>query len=240
MEEAIKIASHPVVWIISLTVIGVVIFQGIKFIQMAMKTRESVGLSKQDVNSALKVGMINAIGPSFGIVVVAVSLITLLGDPLTLMRIGIIGSAATESMGANLAATAYGTELGSDSFTAEAFATVAWVLCIGGCGWLLFVFFFTKSLANIERKVSNKQQTTAGKLPIMMIVSSAAMLAVFGNFVAGEIFKGVETAIVALTAATTMLIVSFIANKSHQLKFLHEWSLGVSIIVSLTVSYFVL
>ncbi|MEA1854423.1 DUF5058 family protein [Cytobacillus kochii] len=239
MEEAIKIASHPVVWIISLTVIGVVIFQGIKFIQMAKKTSESVGLSKQDVNSALKVGMINAIGPSFGIVVVAVSLITLLGDPLTLMRIGIIGSAATESMGANLAATAYGTELGSESFTAEAFATVAWVLCIGGCGWLLFVFLFTKSLAKIERKVSNKQQAD-GKLPIMMIVSSAAMLAVFGNFVAGEIFKGVETAIVALTAAAAMLIVSFIANKSHQLKFLHEWSLGVSIIVGLTVSYFVL
>ncbi|MBN6888263.1 uncharacterized protein DUF5058 [Cytobacillus horneckiae] len=237
MEESLKVANSPVVWIIALTVIGIVIFQGIIFIRMAAKTSQSVGLSKQDVHRALKIGAINAIGPSLGIMVVAVSLITLLGDPLTLMRIGIIGSAATESMGASLAATAYGTELGSSSFNAEAMTTVVWVLCIGGTGWLLFVALFTKSLGKIEAKVSNSEKKNGG-VPIMIIVSSAAMLAVFGNLLAGEMFKGYETAIVTVSAAASMGIVSLIANKKPRLKWLHEWSLGLSIIAGLTVSYF--
>jgi len=232
------LANSPVVWTFSLLVIGVVAFQGIKFIMLALKTSPNVEMSKDEARVALKVGAMNAIGPSLGIIIVAISLIALLGDPLTLMRIGIIGSAATESMGAQIAASSLGVELGSPEFTREVFTLVAWVLCLGGAGWLLVVALFTKSLEKMQKKVASKNKNK--NFPVMIIVSTAAMLGIFGNLVTGELIKGFTSTIVILSSAVTMIIISLIANKNKRMKWLNEYSLGFSIIVGLSVSYMML
>jgi hypothetical protein len=237
MEKTMLLANSPVVWIFALLIVCTVIFQGFTFIRLATKTSSSVGMSRNEVKSALKIGAINAIGPSIGIIIVAISLIALLGDPLVLMRIGIIGSAATESMGATIAASTFGTELGSDNFSEQAFTTVAWVLCLGGAGWLLVVALFTKSLGKMEKKITEKTKNST--VPVMMIVATAAMLGAFGNLVSGELLKGYTNAIVAIAAAVTMVILTLIANKKKSLNWLNEWSLGFAIIISLTVCYFV-
>jgi len=238
MEAAMQLANSPVVFIIALLVVGVVIFQGITFIRLATRTSESVGMTKSEVKSAIKVGAINAIGPSLGIIIIAVSLITLIGNPLTLMRIGIIGSAPIESMGASLAASAFGTELGAADFSEKAFVTVVWVLCLGGAGWLLVTALFTKSLGKLEKKMTGSSKRKG--LPIMSIVSSAAMIAVFANFSIGETIKGLDTTLIVVISVITMLLVTFIANSRKGLNWLNEWSLGISILVSLTVGYFTL
>ncbi|KKK37374.1 translation elongation factor EF-1alpha [Mesobacillus campisalis] len=238
MEGAMQLANNPVLWIFSLLIIGVVVFQGITFIRLASRASESVGMSHSEVKTAIKVGTINAIGPSLGIMIVAVSLITLLGDPLTLMRIGIIGSAATESMGATIAASAFGTELGASDFGRHAFVTVVWVLCLGGSGWLLFTVLFTKSLGRMEKKVSDKSRRRG--FSVMTIVSTAAMLAVFANFASGEVLKGYNTALAVAISAMTMVIVSFTASRKKHLSWLNEWSLGLSILAALSVSYYTL
>jgi hypothetical protein len=236
MEGALQLANTPVLWIFAFLIIGVVVFQGITFIRLASRASESVGMSHSEVRAAIKVGTINAIGPSFGIMIVAVSLITLLGDPLTLMRIGIIGSAATESMGATIAASAFGTELGSYDFGRQAFVTVVWVLCLGGSGWLLFTVLFTKSLGRIEKKVTGKSRQR--DFSVMTIVSMAAMLGVFANFASGELLKGYNTALAVTISALTMVIVSFTASRNRHMSWLNEWSLGLSILAALTVSYY--
>jgi hypothetical protein len=74
----------------------------------------------------------------------------------------------------------------------------------------------------------------------MSIVSTAAMLAVFSNFASGEILKGFDTAMVIIASALTMIAVSLIASRKEKFQWLNEWSLGLSIIVSLTVGYFIL
>jgi hypothetical protein len=238
MEAAMKLANSPVVFLFAFLVVGVVIFQGLIFIRLAKKTSESVGMTKSEVKSALKVGAINAIGPSLGIMVIAISLITILGNPLTLMRIGVIGSAPIESMGATVAASAFGTELGASDFSEKAFVTVVWVLSLGGAGWLLVTALFTKSLGKIEKKVtgSSKRKGT----PIMAIVSTAAMIAVFANLSFGEMVKGFDTTLVVAVSIITMVIVTLIANSRKGLNWLNEWSLGIAILVSLTVGYFTL
>ena len=85
-----KTANSFPVWIIASLIIGIVIFQAIVFIRLASKTAPSVGLTTREVKSVVRTGAISSLGPSFAIIIVAISLITLLGNPVTLMRIGIV------------------------------------------------------------------------------------------------------------------------------------------------------
>src|SRR5699024_12612908 len=97
-----EFANSPVVWIFASAIIVLVIFQAIKFLQLSKKAARDVGISETDIKRAIKTGSITAIGTSIGIIIVAVSLISLIGNPLTMMRIGVIDSAPIESMDAQL------------------------------------------------------------------------------------------------------------------------------------------
>ena len=236
MKNVMELANSPIIWIFAAVIMAIVIFQGIKFIQLAIRTSEDVGMSKKEVNSALKTGAIAAIGPSFAIVIVAISLIAFLGDPLTLIRIGIIGSAPVESVGASLAASAHGTELGGAGYNAQVFTTVVWTLCLGGVGWLIFTALATKSMSKIERKATNKSLKSK---QTMAVITTAAMVGAFGNLTSAEMIKGLPYIIVAVVSGLTMVLASALANK-HDLNWLREWSLGISILLSLCIGYFVI
>ncbi|MDQ0256397.1 hypothetical protein J2S74_003817 [Evansella vedderi] len=236
MEEAMRLASGILVWMIALMVLAVVIFQAIKFILLAKDAGKEIGMAKHEINSALKTGAITAIGPSFAIIIVALSLIPFLGEALTLMRIGIIGSAPIESVGASLGANAYGTELGSAGFNTQAFTAVVWTLCLGGAGWLLFVALATKSMNKLEKKVINKNEKNK---KIMMVVATAAMVAAFGNLASAEMVKGMEYIVAVLVASVSMFILTALADKLQR-NWIREWSLGLSILVSLVVGYFII
>ncbi|MGO4886617.1 DUF5058 family protein [Anaerobacillus sp. MEB173] len=236
MVEAMRLASGFLVWVIALMVLGVVIFQAIKFILLAKDASKEIGMTKGEVNSAIKTGAISAIGPSFAIIIVALSLIPFLGEPLTLMRIGIIGSAPIESVGASLGANAYGAELGSTSFNTQAFTAVVWTLCLGGVGWLLFVALATKSISKIEKKIINKNEKNK---KLMMVIATAAMVAAFGNLASAEMVKGFEYIVAVLTASITMFVLTALADKLQK-NWIREWSLGLSILASLVVGYFII
>ncbi|OMP66305.1 DUF5058 family protein [Domibacillus epiphyticus] len=234
MEKAMQVATSFPVWVFAIIVIGIVVFQAIIFIKLAVKTSQSVGMTRTEVKSALKVGAINAIGPAMGSMIIAISLITFLAEPITLMRSGVIGSSAIESAAASLAAGAYGTELGASDFNEQAFTTVVWTLCLGGLGWLLVIVFFTKSFGKAQNKVAMK--SGRGKVNLMAVISSAAMIGVFANLASGEVMKGFTNSIVVITSAISMYIILFIANKRN-LTWVKEWSLGLSILAALSVGY---
>ncbi len=234
MQQVMELANSNVMWLIASIVIGIVIFQSLKFIQLASKTGLEQGMSKKEVNSALKTGAIAAIGPSVAIVIVAISLIAFLGNPLTLLRIGVIGSAPIESVGASFAVEASGASIGGASYDQMVFTAIVWTLCIGGMGWLLFTALFTKSLGNTEKKLTNKSEKSK---KAMGIISTAAIIAAFGNLVSAEIIQGLAPFVVAVAAGTTMVIATKLSVKP-KLAWLREWSLGLSILISLCIGYF--
>lgn len=234
VQQAMEIANSNVIWIFASLVIVVVFLQGVIFIKLAVSASKGIGMTSSEVKSTLKTGAISAIGPSLGIMVVAISLITFLGDPLTLMRIGIIGSAPIEALGASLGANAYGAELGSDTFNAQALTTVVWVLCLGGAGGLFVVAAFTKSMGKMEKKIVAKR----GDGKIMIVVTTAAMIGAFSFLASGEMMKGSIHAVVGIASGLTMMFIVWIANK-HQIRWLKEWSLGLSILSGLFIGYLV-
>lgn len=229
-----EFANHPVVWIFASAIIALVIFQGIKFLSMSRKRALDVGLTKQEINSSIKTGAITAIGPSIGIIIVAVSLISLIGNPLTMMRIGVIGSAPIESVGAQLSAEAAGAQLGGAEFTPEIFSLIVWVLCIGGAGWMIFTVIATPSLDKIQAKLSAKPK---GK-HILGIVASGAMIAIFGSLLTSEFLNGLPYVLTGVVAMVVSFVINLIANKKG-INWLKEWSLGFSILISLIAVYFI-
>ena len=228
-----ELANSPVVWLFASAIIVLVILQAVKFLTMSRKAAGEVGLSRKDTNRAIKTGIITAIGPSVGIIIVAVSLISLIGNPLTMMRIGVIGSAPIESMGAQLSAETAGVSLSGEGLSPEVFNLIVWTLCIGGAGWMLFCFVATSSLSKIQTKLT---ETSKGEYLLGMI-ASGAMIAVFGSLIGGEMLKGSPYIFTGVVAIFSSLIINYISDKK-EIKWLKEWSLGFSILISLTAVYF--
>lgn len=221
--DVMDLANSGMIWLVALIVIGVVIFQALIFYRIAKKVAPSVGLNSNDVTRAARTGFISSLGPSFGIAIVIISLISLLGAPITLMRIGIVGSAATETAAATIGANAFGVELGGEGFNAKAFTTMVWTMCLGGMGWLLFTLFFTKSLGKTEKVIRRKNPKA------MAIVSLAAMLGAFGYLLTEQMVNGLNYAIAAVISLTIMVVVMTIADK-FSISWLREWSLGIAMV----------
>jgi hypothetical protein len=230
MEEIMQVAQSWPVWMFSSFVVAIVIFQAVTFIVLASRTAPGIGMTAQETKVALRTGVISSLGPSFGISIVIISLITLLGAPFTLMRIGIIGSAATELTAAGVGANAYGVELGAAGYNLQAFTAVVWTMCLGGCGWLIFTALFTKKLGDAQMKVVRKN---AG---IMATISVAAMLGAFAYLTSQQMVMSYGKALTALVAGATMMLVLRYA-KSSQKRWLAEWALGIALVIGMTAGY---
>lgn len=172
---------------------------------------------------AARTGFISSLGPSFGIAIVIISLISIMGAPVTLMRIGIVGSAATETAAAQIGANAFGVELGGPDFNAQAFTTMVWTMCLGGMGWLVFTLLFTKTLGKTEKVVRRRNPKA------MAVVSLAAMLGAFGYLLAEQIVSGLSYAASGVFALAVMVTLMIVSDKWN-ISWLREWSLGISMV----------
>lgn len=232
LERVLKIANSAPFWIIALFVVGIVIFQAIMFMRIAWKSAPEIGMTNKEVKTAIRTGFVSSIGPSFGIVIVLVSLIALLGSPITLMRIGIIGSAATELGAAEIGASAYGTSLGADDFSLKAFTTIVWTMCIGGMGWLLFTALFTKTLGKSQKKIEKKNPK------IMTAVSLAAMLGAFG-YLASEKMSASSSHFTAGAVAIVVMVLIMIFAEKINVAWIKEWAMGIAMVIGMVSGYLV-
>lgn len=233
MSEVMELANSKMLWFIAALIVGCVFFQAFKFMSLASKASASVGMSKKDVRAAVRTGAISSIGPSVAIIIIAISLISLIGNPVSLIRIGIIGSAPIETVGATLGAQAVGSELGTESFTKQAFTAAVWVMCLGGMGWLLFTAIFTKSLGKIQKKAAS----TEARMSAFKVISTGAMIGAFGYLGSSQMVAGLGASSVLLVSAISMPIIMTIANKLN-LSWLKEWSLGIVVLIGLILGYF--
>lgn len=85
--------------------------------------------------------MISAIGPAIASVLVVLSMLAVIGSPVSWIRLSMIGSAATELSAASIGAEACGVTLGGAGYGLSEMSTAWFTMAINGCGWLLVVFF---------------------------------------------------------------------------------------------------
>lgn len=149
-----EIINNSVLWLICSVTVFIVALQAGLFVRLALRNAQSFGLSREKCFKAFRIGMVTAFGPSLGILIVMVGLMTVLGEPLTWMRLSMIVSAANELTAAQIGAQAVGIEFNSPDFgTAALF--IAWFgMAINGIGSLVETLAFSGSLEKMKEKIN--------------------------------------------------------------------------------------
>lgn len=233
MPETLSLATSPVVWILALVMISLVLVQTWLFVGMANRYVKDVGvLTPTERAKAIRVGTIATIGPAIAVFTVAIVLIGLIGGPITLSRVGIIGSAAFEGLTANAGS---GNTLGTGDFTPTLLATAAWVMAFGGAGWLVSTMLLTKPLDTAQERF---QQTNP---KLIGLVGAMAPFMVF--FVMGyeqslrglSAPTGVNYGPLAAVVVGALGMWGFVrlARRGPRWSWLGEWAIGFALILAI-------
>lgn len=230
--DILAVANSPVVWLFALAVFAVIFVQTAIYVRAASRTAPAIGMTRKDVTGAFRAGAVASIGPSLAVVLVAIALLALFGTPAVLVRIGLIGSAATETASAGIAAQSMGASLGGDSYTQSVFLVAFIAMTLSGAMWMLATLILTPIL---KRGGSRLEKVNPA---VMAIIPTAALLGAFSMLTVGELGKSSAHVVTVLISAGTMTLCLFLARqlRAHWLK---EWALGFSILVALFAAFFV-
>ena len=151
-------------------------------------------------------------------------MMSVIGGPISWLRLSIIGSAPTELTAAKTGADALGVSFGGADYDLNALATGWWTMAVNGAGWLVFAGLFTHKLEGIRNKVGG------GDVKWLAVLSSAAMLGVFGYLNSGDIKNGGGGLIAVIAGAISMVVVIKLTEKLPKLK---EYALGIAMLVGM-------
>lgn len=218
----LKIANSFGMWVACSIIVLIVVWQAYIFMHNAYSTGKDMGLSEEQLKSALRCGTISTIGPALAVVVAMISLIINLGAPFAWMRLSVVGSIPYELMAAEVGANVAGTSLGSPTYDVTAFATSVWTNTLGATGWLLICALFTDKFDILRRKA------VAGNEKLLPVLSVSAMIGAFAYFSAPYLAgRGFPSTVSCLTGAAVMVIINVIAAKLKMPR-LTEWALGIA------------
>lgn len=217
------IANNPVMWLMCVPAVLVVAAQAWIFSKRAFKAAPSVNLTKKDCSLAFNVGAISAIGPSLAIFVVMIGMMTVIGAPVTWLRLSFIGAATTELTATTVGAKAMGVEMNTAEYGLIAFAASVWTMTLNGCGWLVFCGLFTNKMDKLMKRF------TGGNIVVMSEICGAAVLGTASYLATDQGLRSRPHLFAVFTAALVMAFLNHFAPK-----WLREYNLGIAMIAGMT------
>ena len=235
MNNVREVSNSLPLWLSVVPVVIAVLCEAVIFTKKAKKAGNLVDLSEEDSKRAFRVGATAAIGPSLGVFIVMLGLMSAIGAPISWQRLSIIGAAPTELAAANMAAKAQNVTLGSDTYNLVNFANAAWVMALNGGAWLFTSGLFTDKLDKISHKV------TGGDTKKLGILSVTAMCGAFGYFAVNEFVKGLEPGNAPIIAAVvaSSLSMGLLTKLGEKYPKLGEFSLGLAMIIGMVAAVIV-
>lgn len=231
-EEVLKIAQGPVLWGISIVTIALVVLQAVLIYRLTRKfVNSNKIMTKEEQKIAIKTGAIVSIGPAVSVFILGLTMINLLGAPVTLMRIGIIGSANTEMIAASLGTAVAGVALGSQELTMTAFATALFAMAVMSTGYLVGVPLISRGLGKPLQRIMTPEP---GKKPGALTIFFGAVfpLLFFAMLAATQISQGLDYLAVMVVSAVIMFVLDKIA-KVKNINWLKEWAMGIAVLASI-------
>lgn len=236
--EVLQVANAQGLWVISIVIVAIVLAQALLFARHSFKVAAQVNYPREKCAKAFRVGLITAIGPSIAIFIVMVGMMSVVGTPITWLRLSVIGAAPTELTAATLGAKAVGVEFGSPQYDLYALSSSFWVMAINGTGWLLLTALFTHKLEDIRRKAGG------GDARWLAVLSGAAALGCFGYLNSNTINGALNAARKALPGAwgpvyamlgglIGMVIMAKVAKKAPWIR---EYALGIAMLLGMLVA----
>lgn len=230
LAQVLAEAQSLPMWILSIAVVGFVVFQAFLFSNLALRySRKTKVISDQEIKTAIRAGAIAALGPSLGVFLVSTGLITQIGGAVTFMRVGVIGSAPYELTAASLGAKAFGVELGGPGFNYQAMTNVVWAMSLGGCGWLIVSGLGIKPMSMAQSKL------TAGDPRILGLIGTTAGLGTYSNMLGEQLVAG-KPFIVAFLIAGVIMAAMRTMSKKLKMGWIQEWALGVAMVISMVLA----
>jgi len=221
--EYLEIANSPLMWCMCLPLVVLVMAQVVVFARKTIAAARLAGISKEDCMKAFRTGMISAIGPSAAVFIVMVGLMSVIGAPMSWMRLSVIGSAEAELLHAGLGASAVGQSLGGAGYDSTGFSASIWAMSTMSISWLIMLVFIPQA-AKVENAIAKKD----GQL--MQVFSTACMIGIMTFMSVERISAGWDMAIAAIAAAGCMLLLSRTAKRAP---FLKEYHLGISMLLGM-------
>lgn len=229
MNDILKSANGPMMWVFSLSIIGMACLQSYLIYRLAKKYIRRTGvLTDAEVKTCLKTGGVVAVGPAISVFVVALSMISMLGAPFTLMRVGMIGSAATELTAASIGASAAGVNLGTEALTGQAFTAALWCCAVMSSGYLIFVPLVTRGVGKALNKVLVPEPGQK-KSKLAWVLSALLPLVVFAALAVIQFTKSTAHGVAMAVSAVAFLALNVLGGKPER-KWLKEWAMAFSVL----------
>ena len=227
--DALQIANSLPMWIACGVAVVLVIVQALIFIKKAIDAAPKVGVTKEQVNKAIKSSALTSIGPSIVVLSGMLSLLVTVGGPMGWMRLSFIGSVMFESIAAGIGTGSVGVQLGVDTLTPLALTMAVWTMIIGSVGWIIFSTFAADKMDKIQAKL-------AGSNPAgLAIISTAAIIGVFSAMVSQKLVALDKNALATVLGAALMFVMMQL-TKSEKYAKLREWNLTISILVAMAIT----
>lgn len=243
--DIMKIANSPALWIACAIPVCFVVLQAVLFLKEARRAGAEMGITNEQMKSAIRSSAVTSIGPSIVVLSGMLSLLVTVGAPVGWVRLSMIGSVMFESIAAGLGTSAVGVTLGTDAMTAEALGMAVWTMILCSVGWVLFGTFAANKMDKIEAKVAK------GNTATMTMIASCAIIGVFSAMCASHLIKPVyqlvqsaDPAVIAgdwrnCFACVLGAIIMFVLNTTaakKEIGWLKEWALTITIISAMVIT----
>lgn len=225
--DILKVANEWGVWIAASFMVALCVIQAYLYYKQLFIAAKTVNVSEKQLKQAFKTGAVTAIGPVIAIFIIMVGLMSVIGAPMAWMRLSVIGAAPTELTAAQVGADAVGVPFGGEGYDLHAMAISWWTMAINGVGWLVLVGLFAHKLEDIREKVAG------GDIKWLGILSSAAMIGVFGYLNSRNIIAKGGPLTAAIAGGIAMVILLQIAKKIPIIK---EYTLGIAMLIGMAVA----
>jgi len=229
LEEVLKVANSMGAWITAAPIVIIALVQVLLYYRQIYHAADAVNLTREQLSQAFRTGMVTSIGPVIAIFIIMVGLMSVIGAPMAWMRLSVIRAAPTELTAATLGADAMGVKFGGEGYTLQVMAVSWWTMAINGVGWLLLVGLFAHKLEDLREKVGGGDTKWLG------ILSTAAMIGVFGYLNSRNIVAMGGPLVAAVTGGIAMVILLQIAKKMPQIK---EYTLGIAMLIGMFTAMF--
>ncbi|MFV0575951.1 MAG: DUF5058 family protein [Vibrio sp.] len=243
MEEVLKLANSPLMWAFAIVTVSIVVVQSYLFMKLALRFSDKYQvLTATEKKTVFKTATINSIGPSVAIFFLAIGLIAAVGSPMTLMRIGVIGSAYFENYAAIqgnsiVAAANHASGQMNPDVLFEGYTAAVWAMTMGGLGWLISALIFTKRLDKAKHSLAKKNPRA------LLVVGAITPSTIFAVLVINSFFKkppqfeaviAQPHFVAALCSGLSMVLLLWISKRYPWIK---EWALGLSFVLGIVGGY---
>lgn len=227
--EVAKFANGPVMWIISLLTVGLVAFQAILIYRLTKKYAEAKkALTPEEMKIALKTGGVVAVGPAVSVFILALTMMSLMGAPATLMRVGIIGSASTEMTAATVGAMMAGVSMGADEMTMAAFGCAMFGCAVMSSGYLIMIPILSRGLGKgLQKLFTPRADGKKGKAAVFFGAIFPVLFILLLTLT--QVANGMDYVGALIVAGIVSMTLDKIAKKKN-IKWLKEWGMGIAVL----------